>query len=64
MFICCLIRLHDTKSDIGSPVDLVDAIILWHVMARTAKKKKNLSRSRVVFSGLCSCRPRAVWLFF
>lgn len=40
MFICCLIRLHDTKSDIGSPVDLVDAIILWHVMARTAKKKK------------------------
>lgn len=40
MFICCLIRLHDTKSDIGSPVDLVDAIILWHVMACTAKKKK------------------------
>lgn len=51
--------LNDTKSDIGSIVDLVDAIISWRVVACTAGKKKKdetiLSRSRVVFSGLCLC---------
>lgn len=54
MFICRLIRLqivtvHTQKNlynNIGSTVDLVDAVALWHVMARVAtesKKKKKIT---------------------
>lgn len=34
------------KSDIGSPVDLVDAIISWHMMARVAKKTQKKANSK------------------
>ena len=45
--------LIDTKTDIGSTVDLVDAIILWHGVLYG--EKKNPVENRVVFSGLCMC---------
>lgn len=53
--------LNDTKSDIGSTVDLVDTIVLWHGGLYGKKILIILSRRRVVFSGLCLC-PYAVWL--
>lgn len=55
--------LNDTKSDIGSTVDVVDAIILWHG-GLCGKKKEKKSPVEKQSGGVqwFVCRPCAVWL--
>lgn len=56
--------LNNTKSDIGSTVDLVDAIILCRggLYGKKKKKKKPVEKQSGVQWFVFVCRPCAVWL--